>query len=80
LDAGSLCKRFLFLFRISGPKTAKFLYNRKTNLILETIMKVTPTSFVTIDYVIRSGENEYFPKTREPEELSFCPWKTPWSG
>jgi FKBP-type peptidyl-prolyl cis-trans isomerase SlyD len=36
------------------------------------IMKVTPTSFVTIDYVIRSGENEYYPKSGEPEELSFC--------
>ena len=35
-------------------------------------MKVTPTSFVTIDYIIRSGENEYYPRTREPEELSFC--------
>ena len=35
-------------------------------------MKVTPTSFVTIDYVIRSGENEYYPKSGEPEELSFC--------
>ena len=35
-------------------------------------MKVTPTSFVTIEYLIRSGENEYFPKTKEPEELSFC--------
>lgn len=34
-------------------------------------MKVTPTSFVTIDYLIRSGD-EYFPKTRQPEELSFC--------
>lgn len=34
-------------------------------------MKVTPTSFVTIDYLIRS-EGEYFPKTGEPEELSFC--------
>jgi FKBP-type peptidyl-prolyl cis-trans isomerase 2 len=39
---------------------------------METLMKVTPTSFVTIDYVIRSGENEYYPRTREPEELSFC--------
>jgi len=35
-------------------------------------MKVTPTSFVTIDYVIRTGESEYYPRTREPEELSFC--------
>jgi FKBP-type peptidyl-prolyl cis-trans isomerase SlyD len=39
---------------------------------MEMIMKVTPTSFVTIDYVIRSGESEYYPKTGEPEELSFC--------
>ncbi len=35
-------------------------------------MKVTPTSFVTIDYVIRSGKDEYYPKSGEPEELSFC--------
>jgi len=35
-------------------------------------MRVTPTSFVTIDYLIRSDEDEYFPDTREPEELSFC--------
>jgi len=35
-------------------------------------MKVTPTSFVTIDYVIRSGDNEMFPSSGEPEELSFC--------
>ena len=35
-------------------------------------MKVTPTSFVTIDYLIRSDEDEYFPESRQPEELSFC--------
>jgi FKBP-type peptidyl-prolyl cis-trans isomerase SlyD len=35
-------------------------------------MKVTPTSFVTINYLIRSGPDEYFPKTKEPEDLSFC--------
>ena len=35
-------------------------------------MKVTPTSFVTIDYLIRSGENEYYPSSKQPEELSFC--------
>ena len=35
-------------------------------------MKVTPKSFVIIDYVIRSGEDEYYPKSGEPEELSFC--------
>lgn len=35
-------------------------------------MKVTPTSFVTIDYLIRSDEGEYFPDSRHPEELSFC--------
>jgi FKBP-type peptidyl-prolyl cis-trans isomerase 2 len=35
-------------------------------------MKVTPTSFVTIDYLIHSGENEYYPSSGQPEELSFC--------
>jgi len=35
-------------------------------------MKVTPTSFVTIDYLIRTDENELFPRSGEPEELSFC--------
>ena len=35
-------------------------------------MRVTSRSFVTIDYLIRSDEDEYFPDTREPEELSFC--------
>jgi FKBP-type peptidyl-prolyl cis-trans isomerase SlyD len=35
-------------------------------------MKVTPSSFVTIEYLIRSGQDEYFPKTKEREELSFC--------
>ena len=35
-------------------------------------MKVTATSFVTIDYLIRADENEYFPRSGEPEELSFC--------
>jgi FKBP-type peptidyl-prolyl cis-trans isomerase SlyD len=39
---------------------------------LEIIMKVTPTSFVTIDYVIHSGEDEHYPKSGEPEEVSFC--------
>lgn len=34
-------------------------------------MKVTLTSFVTINYLIRSDE-EYFPTSRQPEELSFC--------
>jgi len=35
-------------------------------------MKVTPTSFVTIDYLIRSDENDLYPKSGQPEELSFC--------
>jgi FKBP-type peptidyl-prolyl cis-trans isomerase SlyD len=35
-------------------------------------MKVTPTSYVTIEYIIRSGGGENYPKTGEPEELSFC--------
>jgi FKBP-type peptidyl-prolyl cis-trans isomerase SlyD len=35
-------------------------------------MKVTPTSFVTIDYLIRSDEDESFPGSGQPEELSFC--------
>lgn len=35
-------------------------------------MNVTPTSFVTIDYLIRSSENEYYPSSGQPEELSFC--------
>jgi len=42
------------------------------NTYLEIRMKVTPTSFVTIDYLIRADEDEYFPRSREPEELSFC--------
>lgn len=35
-------------------------------------MKVTPTSYVTIDYLIRSAEDDLYPDTGEPEELSFC--------
>ncbi|MFZ2087512.1 MAG: peptidylprolyl isomerase [Desulfobaccales bacterium] len=34
-------------------------------------MKVTPNSFVTIDYVIRAGDDERYPKTGEPENMSF---------
>ena len=34
-------------------------------------MKVTPTSFVTIDYLIRTGDDEQFPRSGESEELSF---------
>jgi FKBP-type peptidyl-prolyl cis-trans isomerase 2 len=33
-------------------------------------MKVTPTSFVTIDFLIRTDEIEL--QTGQPEELSFC--------
>jgi len=35
-------------------------------------MKVTPSSFVTIDYLIRTAESETFPDSGTPEELSFC--------
>lgn len=35
-------------------------------------MKVTSSSFVTIDYLIRTGDNEHYPRSGEPEELSFC--------
>jgi FKBP-type peptidyl-prolyl cis-trans isomerase SlyD len=35
-------------------------------------MKIDKTSFVTIDYLIRLGENEFFPSSGQPEEISFC--------
>ncbi len=34
-------------------------------------MKVAANSFVTIDYVISSGDDEMYPKSGEAEELSF---------
>lgn len=35
-------------------------------------MKVAPTSFVTIDYLIRTEDDEFYPRSGQPEELSFC--------
>jgi len=35
-------------------------------------MKVTPTSFVSIDYLIRTGDHDHYPRSGKPEELSFC--------
>lgn len=35
-------------------------------------MKVEKNSFVTIDYLIRLGEDETYPPNGEPEEISFC--------
>ncbi len=35
-------------------------------------MKIDKTSFVTIDYLIRLGEQDYYPPTGQPEEISFC--------
>jgi|YNPNPStandDraft_1061719.scaffolds.fasta_scaffold00016_56 FKBP-type peptidyl-prolyl cis-trans isomerase 2 len=35
-------------------------------------MKVAPTSFVTIDYLIQTEDNEFYPRSGKPEELSFC--------
>jgi FKBP-type peptidyl-prolyl cis-trans isomerase SlyD len=35
-------------------------------------MKIDKTSFVTIDYLIRLGEQEYYPPNGKPEEISFC--------
>lgn len=35
-------------------------------------MKIDKTSFVTIDYLIRMGGEDYYPPTGQPEEISFC--------
>jgi FKBP-type peptidyl-prolyl cis-trans isomerase SlyD len=35
-------------------------------------MKIHKNSFVTIDYLIRMGEREYYPADGRPEEISFC--------
>jgi FKBP-type peptidyl-prolyl cis-trans isomerase 2 len=35
-------------------------------------MKIDKNSFVTIDYLIRLGEREYYPPDGRPEEISFC--------
>ena len=35
-------------------------------------MKIDKTSFVTIDYLIRMGERDYYPPNGQPEEISFC--------
>ena len=35
-------------------------------------MKIADNSFVTIDYLIRMGEQKYYPPSGQPEEISFC--------
>ncbi|MCX5889910.1 MAG: peptidylprolyl isomerase [Deltaproteobacteria bacterium] len=35
-------------------------------------MKIEKSSFVTIDYLIRMGEQETYPPSGQPEEISFC--------
>lgn len=35
-------------------------------------MKIDKNSFVTIDYLIRIGDEDYFPPNGRPEEISFC--------
>jgi FKBP-type peptidyl-prolyl cis-trans isomerase SlyD len=35
-------------------------------------MKIDKNSFVTIDYLIRMGEKDYYPPNGQPEEISFC--------
>lgn len=35
-------------------------------------MKIDKNSFVTIDYLIRIGEQDYYPPDGRPEEISFC--------
>ncbi|MCL4501129.1 MAG: peptidylprolyl isomerase [Deltaproteobacteria bacterium] len=35
-------------------------------------MKIGKDSFVSIDYLIRLGENETYPPNGQPEEISFC--------
>lgn len=35
-------------------------------------MKIDKNSFVTIDYLIRLGEQDYYPANGQPEQISFC--------
>lgn len=35
-------------------------------------MKIDKNSFVTIDYLIRMGEQDYYPPNGRSEEISFC--------
>ena len=35
-------------------------------------MKIDKSSFVTIDYLIRLGEQDYYPPNGQSEEISFC--------
>ena len=35
-------------------------------------MLIDKNSFVTISYLIRMGEEEYYPQSGQPEEISFC--------
>lgn len=35
-------------------------------------MKIDKNSFVTIEYLIRLGEQETYPPSGQPEEISFC--------
>lgn len=35
-------------------------------------MLIDKNSFVTIGYLIRMGEEEYYPQSGQPEEISFC--------
>lgn len=35
-------------------------------------MKIEKNSFVSIDYLIRLGEDETYPPNGQPEEISFC--------
>jgi FKBP-type peptidyl-prolyl cis-trans isomerase SlyD len=35
-------------------------------------MKIEKGSFVTIDYLIRMGNQDYYPPDGRPEEISFC--------
>jgi FKBP-type peptidyl-prolyl cis-trans isomerase SlyD len=36
------------------------------------IMGIEKNSFVTMDYLIRLGDQEYYPPDGQPEEISFC--------
>ena len=38
----------------------------------EKLMKIDKDSFVTIDYLIRLGEDETYPPSGTPEKISFC--------
>ena len=35
-------------------------------------MKIDKSSFVTIDYLIRIGDKDYYPQNGQSEEISFC--------